>query len=139
MCRAVMMPQCECGAPNLDMFVLPPTLCFLVDSLCFLVYSAFQTLKTLQGHVGLVMAVAVSQDGQTIVSGGQDTSLRVWNAITGQVNLFCWFFIIVCEHSVCRFCKFCKVILVTFGPLRCRWTAARLSLAVMTRLCASGA
>ena len=35
-------------------------------------------------HGGPVLAVAVSRDGETIVSGGADQSVRVWDATTGQ-------------------------------------------------------
>lgn len=35
-------------------------------------------------HGGPVLAVAVSRDGRTIVSGGADQSVRVWDAATGQ-------------------------------------------------------
>ena len=37
-------------------------------------------------HGGPVLAVAVSRDGQTIVSGGADQSVRVWDAATGQLK-----------------------------------------------------
>lgn len=35
-------------------------------------------------HGGPVLAVAVSRDGRTVVSGGADQSVRVWDAVTGQ-------------------------------------------------------
>ncbi len=38
----------------------------------------------LNGHKGAVLAVAVSPDGQFLVTGGEDTTLRVWHAIDGK-------------------------------------------------------
>ena len=35
-------------------------------------------------HGGPVLAVVVSRDGQTVVSGGTDLTVRVWDAATGQ-------------------------------------------------------
>ncbi len=44
-----------------------------------------QILKVLEGHTGTVNAVAVSVDGGKIVSGSDDSTVRVWSADTGQV------------------------------------------------------
>ncbi len=39
-------------------------------------------LSTLQGHSDSVKSVAISNDGSTVVSGSNDTDIRVWrNAI----------------------------------------------------------
>jgi WD40 repeat protein len=41
-------------------------------------------IRTLEGHRDAVKAVAVSADGKTIVSGGQDGTVRLWDAGTGK-------------------------------------------------------
>ena len=41
--------------------------------------------RALKGHTDLVRAVALSRDGQCIVSVGDDKSVRVWNTSTGQL------------------------------------------------------
>jgi WD40 repeat protein len=40
--------------------------------------------QTLSGHHGRVPSVAYSPDGAYIVSGGEDSTLRLWNAVRGQ-------------------------------------------------------
>ena len=35
-------------------------------------------LRTLTGHTGVVQSVALSADGQTLVSGSNDTTIKVW-------------------------------------------------------------
>jgi WD40 repeat protein/sterol desaturase/sphingolipid hydroxylase (fatty acid hydroxylase superfamily) len=42
---------------------------------------------TLTGHTGAVLSVASSADGQRIVSGGEDGTVKVWDAATGQEQL----------------------------------------------------
>jgi WD40 repeat protein len=44
-------------------------------------------LGPLEGHIGSVSSVAFSPDGRRIVSGSDDTSIRVWDAETGQTLL----------------------------------------------------
>jgi phosphoserine phosphatase len=39
---------------------------------------------TLSGHTGPVWSVAFAPDGQTLVTGSDDTTLRVWDAATGR-------------------------------------------------------
>jgi WD40 repeat protein len=39
---------------------------------------------TLQGHAGLVYAVAVSADGGLLASGGADGMVRLWEAASGH-------------------------------------------------------
>jgi WD40 repeat protein/serine/threonine protein kinase len=41
--------------------------------------------RSLDGHEGPVRAVAFSQDGIRIISGGQDNTIRLWNAEGGQL------------------------------------------------------
>ena len=36
------------------------------------------TLRTLSGHQGRIMSLAMSQDGQLLISGSDDTTVRVW-------------------------------------------------------------
>src|SRR5262249_14955328 len=44
-----------------------------------------RTLRTLEGHAGLVNAVAMSDDGTRAVSGSYDKTLKVWDLTTGEV------------------------------------------------------
>jgi len=41
-------------------------------------------MQTLQGHDGAVTAIVYSSDGQRLFSGGFDSSIRVWDMLTGQ-------------------------------------------------------
>jgi len=40
-----------------------------------------------QGHVGTVLALSCSSDGKTVVSGGADGTIRLWNVLTGKEQL----------------------------------------------------
>ena len=42
-----------------------------------------EIINTLTGHSGSVTSVSFSPDGSRIVSGSQDNSVRVWDAVTG--------------------------------------------------------
>ena len=41
-------------------------------------------LRTLTGHTNGVMSVALSANGQTLVSGSWDNTIKVWNPLTGK-------------------------------------------------------
>src|SRR5262249_15219667 len=42
---------------------------------------------TLAGHVGPVRCVAVAPDGQTLATGGNDRTVKLWDLNTGQERL----------------------------------------------------
>ena len=42
-------------------------------------------LKTLAGHVGPVLSMAITPDGVTAYSGGQDKTIRAWNLADGKL------------------------------------------------------
>lgn len=44
-----------------------------------------ELLRTLTGHSDSVVAVAFSLDGQTLVSGSEDTKILIWDLHTGEV------------------------------------------------------
>ncbi len=44
-----------------------------------------QLIRTLVGHTAPVRAVAISQDGLTLASGGDDGTVKLWNFQTGQL------------------------------------------------------
>ncbi len=48
-----------------------------------------QTISTLEGHTGSVLAVAWSPDGQQVLTGSCDGTARVWDLATGQ-TMTCW-------------------------------------------------
>jgi len=43
-----------------------------------------QQLVILKGHSGWIWSIAFSPDGQTIASGSFDSSVKLWDATTGQ-------------------------------------------------------
>ena len=44
-------------------------------------------IRTLVGHIGPVKCLAMTQDGSTLVSGGDDHRIILWDAITGDLQL----------------------------------------------------
>ena len=48
--------------------------------------------RTLTGHSHVVKSVAFSRDGKWIVSGSEDTLVKIWDAETGAE---------VCSHGGC--------------------------------------
>jgi len=49
-----------------------------------LVIEKLALLRTLTGHTDGVLSVAISADGETLVSGSIDQTIKVWNLSTGQ-------------------------------------------------------
>lgn len=44
-----------------------------------------QPIRSIKGHSGWVYAVAISPDGKTLVSGGYDGTIKIWNLHTGEL------------------------------------------------------
>ncbi len=44
--------------------------------------------KTLSGHLDSVWVVALSPDGQTLASGSQDQTIKLWHLATGRLSTF---------------------------------------------------
>ncbi len=47
------------------------------------------TTQTLEGHTEAVSSIAISPDGQTLVSGSWDKTIKVWHLQTGQLLRLC--------------------------------------------------
>src|SRR3989442_1550397 len=45
-----------------------------------------QLERTLEGHQGIVIAVALTPDGRRALSAGDDARVRVWNLESGQLE-----------------------------------------------------
>lgn len=51
------------------------------------IYSADGThLRTLEGHASAVVSLAATPDGRGLVSGGADSTIRLWDAATGELK-----------------------------------------------------
>ncbi|MFL5589855.1 MAG: WD40 repeat domain-containing protein [Ktedonobacteraceae bacterium] len=48
-------------------------------------FKDFVLLRTLHGHTGWVWNVAISPDGQILVSRGNENTIKIWNLLTGQL------------------------------------------------------
>ncbi len=48
-------------------------------------YCNFSVVRTLEGHPK-TSAIAISGDGKTLVSGGQDKTIKVWELQTGELK-----------------------------------------------------
>ncbi len=48
--------------------------------------AGFEMLQTLGGHEGTIYSIAWSPDGRTLASGSLDRSLRLWDALSGEMN-----------------------------------------------------
>ncbi|WP_071782556.1 WD40 repeat domain-containing protein [Planktothrix agardhii] len=46
--------------------------------------STGRELRTLTGHFGIVYSVAISPDGQTLVSGSKHGEIKIWELSTGR-------------------------------------------------------
>ena len=42
--------------------------------------------RTFNGHEGQVQSLAISADGRTALSGGADTTVRLWDTVTGELK-----------------------------------------------------
>ena len=54
------------------------------DTLNFLDYENISIAHNLNGHSSYVNTLAISPDGQTLVSGSADKTIKIWNLSTGQ-------------------------------------------------------
>ena len=52
-----------------------------------LAQQAAQVAGTLDGHTDPVYAIAWSPDGKTLITGGFDNTVRLWDAATRTVNI----------------------------------------------------
>jgi len=43
-------------------------------------------VRTLTGHESCVLSVALSTDGQTLISGSLDKTIKIWNTQTGELR-----------------------------------------------------
>src|SRR5260370_135561 len=45
----------------------------------------YRLMHTLEGHLSWITTLAISPDGQTLVSGSDDETIKVWNLPTGEL------------------------------------------------------
>ncbi len=75
---AINIPQSASALPNRN----PHTLTSLAADNS---WQNMQLVRTLQGHSQAVGAIAISADGQTLISGSDDGMLNVWELKTGKL------------------------------------------------------
>ncbi|KAF8161621.1 WD40-repeat-containing domain protein [Crassisporium funariophilum] len=56
------------------------------NQICIWKYPALSMVASLTGHTNRVLYLAMSPDGETIVTGAGDETLRFWNAFPGKVG-----------------------------------------------------
>jgi WD40 repeat protein len=57
------------------------------DTICIMDLAAGNIVRTLEGHSGIVRALALSADGSMLLSGGDDGVVRAWAPDTGKCLL----------------------------------------------------
>ncbi|MBE9118314.1 hypothetical protein IQ249_20690 [Lusitaniella coriacea LEGE 07157] len=62
---------------------IPPKSCS--QDVTFSPYCNFSPLLTIEGHP-TVSAIALSSDGKTLVSGGRDKAIKIWDLTTGELK-----------------------------------------------------
>jgi WD40 repeat protein len=87
---------CEWIANNTDFSTFDGTNIYPEKIACYPLEQALQEklektdfgwkyIKTLSGHTGWFFSIAFSPDGNTLASCSQDTTIRLWNANTGEL------------------------------------------------------
>ena len=67
-------------------YLFPLLCCYILFRLISDLIRAHKQVATLTGHTYRVLYLAMSPDGQTIVTGAGDETLRFWNVFPGAKN-----------------------------------------------------